>query len=99
LVNLLVNAFQHVTSGGTVEIRGVSGPDGGGVVISNDGPPIPPDLASRVFEPFFTTHPQGTGLGLAIVRRICTDLGARVESEPRRSGAAFRVELPLDAQE
>jgi len=94
LLNVVVNAFQHVTKGGAVDI--LARPSHGDVTltVSNDGPPIPAAVARRVFEPFFTTQPTGTGLGLAIVRRVCTDVGAEVDILPRKDGATFRIVLP-----
>ena len=73
--------------------------EGGQVIveIEDNGPGIPPEILSRIFESFFTTKPPelGTGLGLPIsldiVRRAGGDLVA--ESEAGR-GALFRVRLP-----
>lgn len=94
LVNILVNAFQHVIPAGTVEISAAASSSEVVLTIGNDGPCIPRELLGKVFEPFFTTKPRGTGLGLAIVRRICIDVGAHVDVEPREKGAAFTIALP-----
>ncbi|MFZ0746606.1 MAG: ATP-binding protein [Terracidiphilus sp.] len=40
------------------------------VAVEDHGPGIAPEIAARMFEPFFSTKPQGTGMGLAICRSI-----------------------------
>jgi PAS domain S-box-containing protein len=80
LVNLLTNALQHVAPGGRVQVS--AGPAGDAelrITVHNDGAPLAPEVAQRVFDPFFTTRAAGTGLGLAVVRRIVEDLGGRIE--------------------
>ena len=42
------------------------------LTIENDGQPIPPSDADRIFTPFFTTKPGGSGIGLSLSRRIVT---------------------------
>jgi len=68
--------------------------------ISDDGPGIPPTIASRIFDPFFTTKPPGvgTGLGLSIVYGIVQQHGGEVtfENEPG-AGVKFLVDLPVVA--
>ena len=68
------------------------------VEVEDNGPGIPPDVQSRVFDAFYTTKPpgHGTGLGLPISYRIVVvehggDLTLR--SEPGRT--TFRVTLPI----
>jgi signal transduction histidine kinase len=98
LVNVVLNAVQHVQAGGHVNVS-ASRVDGEvRVRVVNDGEPIGEDVAKRVFEPFFTTKATGTGLGLAIVRRICTDVGARVELVPGEQRPTFEVVLPAAAR-
>ena len=67
--------------------------------ISDNGPGIPAELRSRIWDPFFTTKPEGegTGLGLAMVHGIVTGYGGAIEvdSEPG-SGTRFTVTLPAD---
>lgn len=60
--------------------------------VLNDGPPVPPDAQSQLFEPFFTTESKGTGLGLYIAREICAANGALLEYlSPPQGGACFRI--------
>jgi signal transduction histidine kinase len=66
--------------------KGTKGEDGGeGAVVelsvADDGPGIPPELLSKVQEPFFSTRPGGTGLGLAICRALAWQNGATLSIE------------------
>jgi signal transduction histidine kinase/CheY-like chemotaxis protein len=100
LVNLLVNAAQALDGweGALKEIR-VSArreADMAVIEVSDTGPGIPPEVLSRLFQPFFTTKgSKGTGLGLSISRNIVRRLGGdiRVRSVPG-SGTVFTVSLP-----
>jgi PAS domain S-box-containing protein len=68
------------------------------LVISDNGPGIPPELRSRVFEPFFTTKPvgAGTGIGLSICHAIVAAHGGSIEiDETPGGGATFTIELPI----
>lgn len=99
LVNLLQNAREAVGDCGTLRvILRRRGEDWVEFVVEDDGPGVPPELRTRVFEPYFTTKPKGSGLGLAIVQHNCELYGgqARVES-PLGKGARFVLELPAKA--
>jgi signal transduction histidine kinase len=66
------------------------------VSIHDQGPGLPNDKLSEVFETFYTTKQQGTGLGLSIVRTIIETYGGKVWAENRpNGGAVFRFTLPL----
>jgi len=71
LLNLLLNAIDATPVGGQIVIRS-SRPSAQSVElqVENSGNPIPKEVLSRIFEPFYTTKPHGTGLGLAISRNI-----------------------------
>jgi CheY-like chemotaxis protein len=65
--------------------------------VSDNGPGIPAELRSRIWDPFFTTKPEGegTGLGLAVVHGIVTSYDGTIEvqSEPG-TGTRFIVSFP-----
>lgn len=65
------------------------------VEIIDDGPGIPPEIASEIFEPFVSGRENGTGLGLALVSKIVSDHGGwiSVDSVPGRT--VMRISLPL----
>jgi len=68
--------------------------------VADSGPGIPPELRDRIFYPFFTTREAGSGIGLATVQKIVGSHGGSVELESRMGvGSAFRLRLPLEAQE
>ncbi len=68
--------------------------------VADDGPGLAPDVAERVFNPFFTTKPQGSGLGLAIVRKIVDAHNGHIDlTTAPGQGARFRVTLRLNSGE
>jgi signal transduction histidine kinase len=93
LVNLLINAFQHVPVEGEVSVAATAANGKTVVRVHNEGTPLAPELLEKVFEPFYTTRPSGTGLGLAIVRRIAADLGGDIGVESKDDGVAFVLRL------
>jgi len=66
--------------------------------VSDTGSGIPPDLMSKIFEPYFTTkkNGEGTGLGLATVYGIVREHGGDIKIKSRPgTGSTFEVYLPL----
>jgi two-component system, sporulation sensor kinase E len=96
LVNLIKNALQAMTKGGTLTLQTGEGSDGVWVSVTDTGGGIPQDQINRIFEPFYTTKKKGSGLGLMIVQRIIRAHGGRMELESRVGrGTTFRIWLPL----
>ncbi len=96
-VNLLINAVESMSMGGTISIetfkanadRTVS------ITIRDTGCGIPDEVMKRLFEPFATTKERGTGLGLALCHRIVTNHhGAISGTNIPTGGAVFRVDFP-----
>jgi two-component system NtrC family sensor kinase len=115
-LNLLVNARQALESMIDAPAEIGSGPrqrtprigvrtwaEAGRVLleISDNGPGIPVELRSRIWDPFFTTKPEGegTGLGLAMVHGIVTGYDGTIEVDSDHgSGTRFIVSLPADTR-
>jgi len=101
VVNLLDNAIRYTEPGGKAEAAvDAAGPDLR-IVVSDNGPGIPPDAAPYVFDRFYRADKArerergGSGLGLAIVKWIAESHGGAVSfaSQPGE-GTTFTVSLP-----
>lgn len=94
LWNLSRNALRHCRrEDGSIQIV-VRLERGGSAVrmdMVDDGPGVPPELRSQLFEPFFTTSSGGTGLGLYIAREVCEANGAMLEHIETTRGAQFTI--------
>jgi signal transduction histidine kinase len=96
--NLIDNAIDAMEGKGVLEIRTQRQGKLARIEIIDNGPGIPTEIQSRLYEPFFTTKPvgKGSGLGLETVRRIVENRhqgSITFESQPGRT--SFTVCLPL----
>ena len=94
---LVDNAVRHTPAGSTVTLRTGKTPWGASVIVSDDGPGIPPELLERVFERFFRgpgAAARGTGLGLAIARELAERMDGRLLVTSGADGTRFELELP-----
>jgi two-component system cell cycle sensor histidine kinase/response regulator CckA len=112
IVNLAVNARDAMSSGGTMTIRtrNLTASEAAAfpyrplppadyvlLEIEDTGSGIPPEVQSRIFEPFFSTKDvgKGTGLGLSTVYGIVKQTGGFIYPESvTGKGTAFRIFLP-----
>jgi two-component system, sporulation sensor kinase E len=96
LVNLIKNAMQAMTRGGTLTLQTGENDDGVWLSVGDTGGGIPQEQINRIFEPFYTTKKMGSGLGLMIVQRIVRAHNGRIELESHVGrGTTFRIWLPL----
>ena len=101
LVNIISNAADAVEGLDDRTIRLRARREDGKVVltISDRGPGIPPAIAERIFDPFFSTKGvgKGLGLGLSISYNIIKDFGGSlVATNLAEGGAEFRIELAIE---
>ena len=94
-LNLVLNALDAMSEGGTLAVADAERGGGIEVRIADTGTGIPPDVLKKLGNPFFTTRAQGTGLGLFLAKRLLESAGGSlgIESEPGK-GTVCTVRLP-----
>lgn len=96
--NLLDNAVDAMAGGGTLTIGVRTDGDALVVSITDTGTGMPPEVAARAFDAFYTTKEvgKGTGLGLDIARRVVVDRhGGTIDIDSSTAGTTLHVRLPL----
>ena len=98
LMNLVVNASDAMSEGGTLTIRtGALDASRVWLSVADTGVGVSEAIRDRIFEPFFTTKERGkgTGLGLSVVHGTVARHGGTIEVESEFGrGSTFRVILP-----
>ena len=112
-LNLFKNASEAADkNGGVIRIRTfydlslrLRRKDGSGgslplqVEIIDDGPGLPPEISSDIFEPFVSGRENGTGLGLALVSKIISDHEGWISVDSVPGKTVFRISLPVAPKE
>jgi signal transduction histidine kinase len=111
IFNLLLNAIQASPPKGEVlleggELAAHQLPHGQpefatgayGILVTDQGPGISPQIRDRLFDPFVTTKPGGSGLGLSIVQRAVQAHGGIVTVSPPGEETRFTIVLPKSRQ-
>ena len=100
ILNLAINgmdAMQEVHGTRSIAFRTTrNGTSEAMVSVSDNGPGVPEEKLSSIFETFYTTKQHGSGLGLSIARTIVGLYGGKLWAENRpNGGAVFFFTLPL----
>jgi signal transduction histidine kinase len=96
--NLIDNAVDAMDGAGTLRLATRAEGDHVVVEIGDTGPGMPPEVAARAFEAFYTTKDvgKGTGLGLDIARRIVVERhGGTITIDSQPGQTVLRVRLPV----
>jgi nitrogen-specific signal transduction histidine kinase len=90
---LVKNAIDALGGrGGTIRLSAEPLEDGARVRVSDDGPGIPRELRSRIFDAGYTTKKGGWGIGLPLARRIVEEWhGGTLRVVPADGGATFEI--------
>jgi two-component system NtrC family sensor kinase len=100
IMNLLINASEAMSGGGTLTLGSRITEDGKSVSIrvADTGSGIPEEVMGKLFDPFFTTKEpgKGTGLGLPVSYGIVRRHGGTIDvTSPPGEGAEFEIVLPI----
>jgi signal transduction histidine kinase len=97
IINLLMNAVQAMTIGGSLTVCTNSLQDSNEILltVSDTGTGIPPELLPNIFDAFVTNKQTGTGLGLTISYDIVIKHHGRITAENNPDkGSIFKIWLP-----
>ena len=93
-LNLALNAVEAMPNGGSLRFR-LSDQEGKlRIDIIDEGNGVPPEIQSRIFDPYFTTRSDGTGMGLALCDKIVRQHDGSIDFETSPRGSTFTVLLP-----
>lgn len=99
VINLVINAQQALEgrADGAVTLSTAHVDGEVRIEVADNGPGVSPEVAHRIFEPFFSTKPlgAGTGVGLASAQGTIEAHGGRLELVQTGQGACFRISLPV----
>jgi signal transduction histidine kinase len=100
LLNLLINAMQAMSRGGTITIAVREERNGAArqaaMEVADTGTGIPDSVRERIFDSFLSGRPDGTGLGLGIAKRILlAHHGDITLLSTGPKGTTFRITLPI----
>ena len=91
LLNLLRNAWQSTVNveKPVISLRGRFNRRNNVVIeVSDNGPGVPDELATKIFVPFFTTKEKGSGVGLALARQVMIAHGGFIRLSRNDAGGA-----------
>jgi signal transduction histidine kinase len=95
------NSLEAIALGGKISVLAqpidVAGSPWVEIRIEDDGPGIPPEIRSRMFDPFYSGREAGRGLGMGLSKcwRIVTMHGGKVDLIDSSRGTTFAIRLPM----
>jgi two-component system sensor histidine kinase ChvG len=103
ITNLLDNALSFSPEGGAVKVSARRGGPDIEIIVDDDGPGIPADRLSTIFERFYSDRPQSdntlgknSGLGLSICRDIVDAYGGSIQASNRMAPPGAPPKPPAD---
>lgn len=96
LAHLLRNAIEATSPGGRIRVATGRENRQALLIIQDSGRGMPPEVAAKVFEPFYTTKVGGTGLGMVFVRQIVDEHRGTIALDSQvGQGTTITIKIPL----
>jgi len=97
--SLIENALEAVQDGGRIAVTTTYDSQDCHISVTDTGPGVPPAVAARMFDPFYSGREAGRGLGFGLSKcwRIAQMHHGQLQYETTPSGATFKLSLPLAA--
>ncbi len=96
LVNIILNAFQAMPSGGDLMVSTSLSNERAYIVVQDTGVGVSRENLQKLFDPFFSTKSTGLGLGLAMTKRVIEEHGGKVDFQSTEGrGSTMTISLPL----
>ncbi|RMW34753.1 MAG: sensor histidine kinase, partial [Nitrosopumilus sp.] len=92
LMNIINNALEAVDRDGRITISSNMSNYDAQIQISDNGPGIPPENMTKIFDSLFTTKPSGTGLGLSFCKSVLEQHGGSISVS--QNPTTFTISLP-----
>lgn len=78
IFNIILNAFQAISSEGTITIKTTKSDNKIMIIIEDTGIGVSKENLQKIFDPFFTTKSSGLGLGLSMAKRVVEEHGGKI---------------------
>ena len=93
LIKNAIEAMEETDKRGNLRIFDIESKTGITIVVENNGPKIPDEIQSEIFNKFYTTKSEknGTGLGLNIVKNVIQDHNAKIELDSTDERTQFKI--------
>jgi two-component system NtrC family sensor kinase len=96
IAHLLRNALEATAPQGEIRVSTTMAQELATLTIQDTGKGMPPEVVTRVFEPYFTTKVGGTGLGMVFVRQIVDEHRGTINLESEVGvGTTVIIKLPV----
>lgn len=101
LTNLIKNAVEAMNNGGDIHLKtshkvNVNGRSFVEIIVKDQGPGIPDEMQSVLFQPIQTTKgQQHAGLGLSITKNLVTEMGGSISCRSSDAGTEMQILIPV----